>query len=211
MLSSRTKRDTEPVLTIPSNSTPGIIGGVVGGLACIGTICAAIVFYRSSKRKIPSFENSIVPRVFTSGIVAAASIWKRPLDVQADPPSLGPPSRNYRLFSKRPLMPPATDVEKGASSTHLVVNPLASVAPAQPNPARTPVTAPRVGIEPMGTYTEDDDGDQMVGSQARTDGRLRRDGSRGDVMETEYVRHTDAGTVRVVELPPSYNELQPQE
>ena len=57
---------------------------------------------------------------------------------------------------------------------------------------------------------EDDDGDQVVGSRARTDGRLRRDESRENVMETQYVRHTDAGTVRVVELPPSYNEIQPE-
>ena len=177
-------------------------------------ICAAIVFYRSSKQKISAFENAIVPRVFTSGIAAAASIWKRPLGVQEDPPSLERPSRTHRLFSKRPLIPPSTDVEQGASSTHLVANYLASVVPAQSNPARTPpspVTAPRVGIEPTGTYTGDDDGDQLVGSRARIDRRRRRDGSRGDVMETEYVRHTDAGTVRVVELPPSYNELQPQE
>ena len=62
----------------------------------------------------------------------------------------------------------------------------------------------------MGTYTEDDDGDQLVGSRARTDGRLRRDERRESVMETRYVRHTDAGTVRVVELPPLYNELQLQ-
>ena len=71
------------------------------------------------------------------------------------------------------------------------------------------MTAPRFGIEPMGTYTEDDDGDQLVGGQARTDGRLQRDESRENVLETRYVRHTDAGTVRVVELPPSYNQLQP--
>ena len=61
----------------------------------------------------------------------------------------------------------------------------------------------------MGTYTEDDDRDQLVGGRARTDGRLRRGESRENGMETEYVRHTDAGTVRVIELPPSYNELQP--
>ena len=62
----------------------------------------------------------------------------------------------------------------------------------------------------MGTYTEDDDGDQLVGDRARTDGRLHWDERRESVMETRYVRHTDGGTVRVVELPPSYNELQPQ-
>ena len=61
----------------------------------------------------------------------------------------------------------------------------------------------------MGTYTENDDGDQLVGGRAGTDGRLQRNESRENVMETEYVRHTDAGRVRVVELPPSYNELQP--
>ena len=134
------------------------------------------------------------------------------MGVQGGPPSLERPTRNYRLFSKRPLIPPSADVEQGASSTHLVANPLAPVAPAQPDPARTPpspVTAPRFGIEPMGTYTEDDDRDQLVGGQARTDARLQRDESRENVMETRYVRHTDAGTVRVVELPPSYNQLQP--
>jgi hypothetical protein len=28
------------------------------------------------------------------------------------------------------------------------------------------------------------------------------------VIGTEYLRHTDAGAVRVVELPPSYNDLE---
>ena len=169
-------------------------------------ICAAAIFYRSSTRKMPAFESSSVPRAFPSGIVPAASIGKRPLDVQ-DPPSLERRSRNYRLFSKRPLIPPATDIEQGASGTHSFANPLVSEAPTQPNPARippSPVIAPSVGME------EDDDGDQVVGSRARTDGRLRRDESRENVMETQYVRHTDAGTVRVVELPPSYNEIQPE-
>ena len=32
--------------------------------------------------------------------------------------------------------------------------------------------------------------------------------SRESGIGTEYVRHTDAGAVRVVELPPLYNELQ---
>ena len=62
----------------------------------------------------------------------------------------------------------------------------------------------------MRTYTEEDDGDQLVGGRARTDGRHRRDERRENPMETQYVRHTDGGTVRVVELPPSYNELPPQ-
>ena len=199
-------------LTVLSNSTPMIVGGVIGSLAGIAMICAAIVFYRSSKRKILAFEHLIVPRVFPSAITAAASIWKRTLDVQGDPPSPERPTRNHRLLSKRPLIPPSTDIEQGPSSTHLVANPRVSSAPAQPDPAQTPplpVTAPRVGIEPMGTYTEDGDGDQLVGGRGRTDGRLQRDESRENGMETEYVRHTDAGTVRVVELPPSYNEIQP--
>ena len=106
------------------------------------------------------------------------------------------------------------EVEQGASSTHPVANPLASVAPAQLDPARapsSPVTTLRVGIERMGAYsTEDDDADQLVGGRGRTDGRLQRDESRENVTETRYVRHTDGGTVRVVELPPSYNEIQPQ-
>ena len=60
----------------------------------------------------------------------------------------------------------------------------------------------------MGTYTEDDDGGQLVGGRARTG--LQRNESRENVMETEYVRYTNGGTVRVVELPPLYSELQPQ-
>jgi len=32
--------------------------------------------------------------------------------------------------------------------------------------------------------------------------------SRGNEIGTEYIRHTDAGTVRVVELPPLYNDLR---
>jgi len=32
--------------------------------------------------------------------------------------------------------------------------------------------------------------------------------NRGNEIGTEYIRHTDAGTVRVAELPPLYNDLR---
>jgi len=44
----------------------------------------------------------------------------------------------------------------------------------------------------------------------RIDGGSRRCRSRENVIETAYFTHTDAGAVRVVELPPSYNELPSQ-
>ena len=192
-----------------------LFGLILGGIGSIVVIGATLAFCRMFKRepKIPAFESSSVPRAFPSGLVHATSIRKRPLDAQEDPPSPERPSRNYRFFSKRPLIPPATDIEQGVSGTHSFANPLVSVAPTQPNPARTlpsAVIAPSVGTESMETYSEDDDGDQLVGGRTRADGRLRRDESGGGVTETRYVRHTDAGTVRVVELPPSYNEIQPQ-
>ena len=65
---------------------------------------------------------------------------------------------------------------------------------------------PSVGTESTGTDGGDSDGD----GRARTDGLLRRDGRREDVIATRYVRHTDAGEVRVAEQPPLYNELKHQ-
>ena len=178
-------------------------------------VCVAIVFYRSYKRKrgIPALGSSSVPTVFPGGIAHAASIRKRPFDAQGDPPSLERSSKNHPLLPKRPLVSPSTDGEQGASSTHSFTNTLASVAPAQPNPAQAfpaPVTASGIGMEPRGTNNHGDDGEQLGSGRARTDGHLQGDGSRENVIGTEYLRHTDAGAVRVVELPPSYNELQPQ-
>jgi hypothetical protein len=72
----------------------------------------------------------------------------------------------------------------------------------------------------------DHDGDQAVNEEyafgsrrglsirARMDGAGTVYGSRGNrsrqqnEIGTEYVRHTDAGVVRVVELPPLYNDLR---
>ena len=65
-----------------------------------------------------------------------------------------------------------------------------------------------------------DDGDQGVGEKYPFDGRrglsvrVRMDGdsgrrrSGGNVIGTAYLTHTDAGAVRVVELPPSYIDLR---
>ena len=106
------------------------------------------------------------------------------------------------LSSNAQEHPLSTGIEQSASSTH------PSAAPVQRNPAWRPpslVTIPSVSMEPTGTGDGDDARDQLVGGRARTDGRPRRDGGRGDVIETQYVRHTDAGGVRAVEPPPSYD------
>ena len=66
------------------------------------------------------------------------------------------------------------------------------------------MTTPSGGTEPAGTDGGDGDGD----GRARTDGRLRRDRRREDVIATRYVRHTDAGEVGVAEQPPLYDELR---
>jgi len=81
---------------------------------------------------------------------------------------------------------------------------------AQEHPPLSLVTTPSVSMEPTGTDDGDDDGDQLVGGRARTDGRPRRDEGWEDVMETQYVRHTDAGAIGVIELPPSYHDLPPR-
>ena len=147
-----------------------------------------------------------MPTVFPTGFAHAAWIRREPLNTQE---SLERPSGNLPLSIKRPLVSPQTAAEHGASSTHLSVNRLASVAPAQHNPAQpppSPMITPSVGTESTGTDGGDSDGD----GRARTDGLLRRDGRREDVIATRYVRHTDAGEVRVAEQPPLYNELKHQ-
>jgi len=64
----------------------------------------------------------------------------------------------------------------------------------------------------------DGDGDQAVdegyapGSRRGLSMRARTDGAGNRTRENEfgtaYVRHADAGAVRVVELPPLYDDLQ---
>ena len=103
---------------------------------------------------------------------------------------------------------------------HPFANPLAAASP-RPPPASS---LPRTSISVLG---DDDDGeggqdqDQAVseeyafGSRRGLSMRARMNGVGGvyspqqvNEMETQYIRHTDAGVVRVVELPPMYGELQ---
>ena len=103
---------------------------------------------------------------------------------------------------------------------HPFANPLAAVSP-RPPPASSLLST---SISVLG---DDDDGeggqdqDQAVseeyafGSRRGLSMRARMNGVGGgyspqqvNEMETQYIRHTDAGVVRVVELPPMYGELQ---
>jgi len=131
---------------------------------------------------------------------------------------------------------PDPEHERQPWSAHPYAHPLASVNPAPPpvrrGSARGP-SSPGVGV---GVWGDDDDsgdrdGDQAVneeyafGSRRGLSMRARADGAAGNVyggsrgnrtrtrtreneLGTEYVRHTDAGAVRVVELPPLYNDLR---
>jgi hypothetical protein len=161
-------------------------------------VFAATLFYRVSKRKreISALEDACRPTAFPSGFAHAATIQKRPLNVPKLPPPLDRPPRHAYFSSKRPLLSPSTGVEESESSTHPP-----SVAPAPHNPSRTsrsPVTTPDTVL--MGTDDDTEEGDQLVRDRARTE----FDGGRGNVVGTQYVRHTDAGVVVSPELPPSY-------
>ena len=118
------------------------------------------------------------------------------------------------LTQSRSDLPP--DEQNGEPEQH-VLNPFSdSSAITLVNPA--PPLARRDSQRTL--PSRPDDGDQMINVEhpsgahqwpnnlARTDGSPVRNGSRENVIGTEYLRHTDAGAVRVVELPPSYNELQ---
>ena len=84
-------------------------------------------------------------------------------------------------------------------------------------PPTSPLSIPSVGMHATGS---DDDGDHGVGEEYAFDARrglsirVRMDGgsgrrqSRENVIGTAYLTHTDAGAVRVVELPPSYIDLR---
>ena len=119
-------------------------------------------------------------------------------------------------------------------SSHPYANPLAAANPTPPpvqrsNPQSPSEPAPIPSISVWGEDEDDGDGngngDQAVNEEyafesrrglsmrARMDGAGNVYGSRGNrsrenEIETEYVRHTDAGAVRVVELPPLYTDLR---
>ena len=126
--------------------------------------------------------------------------------------------------------------ERHAWSSHPYANPLAAAnaapSPVQRSNARSPSSpAPIPSTSAWGEDEDDGDGngngngDQTVNEEyafesrrglsmrARMDRSGNVYGSRGNrsresEIETEYVRHTDAGLVRVVELPPLYNDLR---
>ncbi len=131
---------------------------------------------------------------------------------------------------------PGREPERHAWSSHPYANPLAAAnttpSPVQRSNARSPSSpAPVPSISVWGDDEDDGNGnghgngDQAVNEEyafesrrglsmrARMDGAGNVYGSRGNrsrenEIGTEYVRHTDAGVVRVVELPPLYNDLR---
>jgi len=120
--------------------------------------------------------------------------------------------------------------ERQAWTAHPYANPLASVNPS-PTPTRrspawstsSPVPLPSISVR--GDDDDDGDGNQAVSEEyafasrrglsmrARMGGAggvygSRETRGRENEIGTEYVRHTDAGAVRVVELPPLYDNLR---
>ena len=78
---------------------------------------------------------------------------------------------------------------------------------------------PSVGMRAAGSDDENDEGETVgeeytfgarrgLSVRVRMDGGTGRRRSRENVIGTAYLTHTDAGVVRVIELPPSYNDLQ---
>lgn len=147
---------------------------------------------------------------------------KPPL-VPSPPPtatSSGASSSN-RLEDARPLPRSGAQArdEAQADSVDILVQPPPAQPPIAPTPpARRPpagATRPRAGTREgdeggEGTGEPASDARPAASNRARADGRAGRNRSRPNVAETEteYFRHTGAGAVRVVELPPSYNEVQ---
>ena len=91
------------------------------------------------------------------------------------------------------------------STAITVVNPTPPLA--RHDSQRTPPAGPNDGGQIV-NMEHTSEAHQSPNNQARTDGSSGSNGRRENVIGTEYLRHTDAGAVRVVELPPSYNELQ---
>ena len=138
------------------------------------------------------------------------------VDVLAQSRSHAPPSEHNR------------EHEQHASSAHSRADPLASNDPGPPPDQRTsarrqpsPVTIPGIGVST--TQREDEDsggGSQAVSQEVALDtrnGSSFRGGMDGDserrwnqenVATTAFFTHTDAGAIRLVELPPSYRDLQ---
>ena len=138
------------------------------------------------------------------------------IDVPAQSRSHPPPSEHNR------------EPEQHASRAHSRTDPLASIDPGAPpdrqNSTRrqpSPVTIPGICVHT--TQGEDEDrggGPQAVSQGVALDtrnGSSVRGGTYGDsarrwsqenVAPTAFFTHTDAGEVRLVELPPSYRDLQ---
>ena len=82
-----------------------------------------------------------------------------------------------------------------------------------------PLTIPSVDMHAAGIDDENDEGETVgeeyaFGARRGLSVRVRMEGisgrrrSRENVIGTAYLTHTDAGVVRVIELPPSYNDLR---
>jgi hypothetical protein len=141
-------------------------------------------------------------------------------------------SRNEHNRTRVPARAPAQE-EEHAWSAHPYANPLASVNPTPPPPPSLRSTGTSTGrglSSPVhnpgsnGDRDGDGDGDQAVSEeyafgsrrglsmQAKLDGAgsafSNRSRENEVEVETQYIRHTDAGVIKVVELPPLYHDVQ---
>lgn len=193
-------------------SLPAIIGGVTGGLGFIAIVCVAIVLYRLCRRTID---------------ISRPSRSSRELPLAGSPLPIAPTKGvtfSNRQEDQNPPHSVLPDDERQANSIDILAHRpdlafiyrASSALPDRHNSARRPpepVTRPSVGVH------DEEGGEEVRGeyafeSHSRSSSRLSMDGhserNRGqpNATGTEYFRQTDAGAVRVVELPPSYNELQ---
>lgn len=212
-----------------------IAGGVAGGLVFIAIVWAAIAFYRSSTRKIKihCFENSSVPVIQPSGFAGTTAMHKPPLDTQGQaqhPPPPRQPSRSFPLPRKPPpvissLEVGVLDQTGGPSITHSRSDPSpdeysweleqrASSANSDANPPRRNSARRLASLVSISdgsmrtTGTIDSDGDEAASEADVSERPHGRNQGGEDERATEYLRYTGSGAVRVIELPPSYCDLQ---
>ena len=161
----------------------------------------------------------MVPR---SGFVYANSVHKPSLGTRADGRAGYVPTVNgkhtwpaYTIRRARSGPPPGERVREGASGVRPYTDSPMSIYPV-PAPARrssarrptSPVPAPSTSPTGRDSYEDDEDDIHRLNTRGWMDGVAGSRQSRENLIRTAYFTHTDAGAVRLVELPPSYNGLQ---
>ena len=180
------------------------------------------------------FENASTQTIPHRGLVYAIPTHNPSLNTRAGGRAVYRPTGNEKYTRPtdtvlRPRSDPSPN-ERVQDNAPSYSDPLSSVYPVPP-PAHRSSVGRRTGLVPTSSITAypterdsyEDDGDDggqavreghafesrhRVDTRGRVDGGSGRRRSRENLIRTAYFTHTDAGEVRLVELPPSYTGLQ---